>query len=375
MMRFFKFAAIAIAALVLLTVGGIYGASAYYTSQRGQGCASCHEMAEYVNAVHVSPHRTVGCMDCHQATLATKLRHIRVHLAGAWPEAIRLRNVDVLAMETNCRNCHQQEYATWYAGPHGATYKQIFTDPEQNARRRMMEDCLRCHGMYFNGSLRDLVQPQNTTGPWHLVPAGLANQPTMPCETCHWIHRQGEPQTKPPVRISVAGKAVDDSLAFYDRREGMHFAATALAIPRLYDGPRAVTVSQDARQAVCYQCHAPRQPDTGTPAAVQGWGPQVGSGDDRTPMGVHEGISCGSCHGEHNENARASCKTCHPQMSNCGLDVETMDTTYVYESSPHNIHWVKCADCHQHGVPKAKPKPKAPSTFKAQLSSAPGRAG
>ena len=44
----------------------------------------------------------------------------------------------------------------------------------------------------------------------------------------------------------------------------------------------------------------------------QRWGPQVGSGDDRTPMGVHEGLSCISCHDGHNENARASCKTCHP---------------------------------------------------------------
>ena len=41
-------------------------------------------------------------------------------------------------------------------------------------------------------------------------------------------------------------------------------------------------------------------------------------------------------------------------MSNCGLDVEKMDTTYANAASPHNIHWVKCADCHQHGIPKAE---------------------
>ena len=55
-------------------------------------------------------------------------------------------------------------------------------------------------------------------------------------------------------------------------------------------------MSQDPRQALCYQCHAPRQPEAGTVAAVNGWGRQVGSGDDRTPMGVHEGLSCLSCH-------------------------------------------------------------------------------
>jgi hypothetical protein len=41
-------------------------------------------------------------------------------------------------------------------------------------------------------------------------------------------------------------------------------------------------------------------------------------------------------------------------MSNCGLDVEKMDTTYSSATSLHNIHWVKCADCHQHGIPARK---------------------
>ena len=225
-----------------------------------------------------------------------------------------------------------------------------------------MEDCLRCHGMYFGGSIRDLVQPQNTNGPWHLVDTGLANQPTMPCETCHWIHREGSPETKPAERISVAGTAVPVSLAFYDRRERMHFSAATLTIPELYDGPNALDVSQDPRQGVCYQCHAPRKPDAESAAAANSWGMQAGSGDDRTPMGVHEGLSCFSCHNGHNQNARASCETCHPQMSHCGLDVEKMDTTFASATSKHNIHWVKCTDCHQHGIPRKK----APSQGHAQ---------
>jgi hypothetical protein len=129
-----------------------------------------------------------------------------------------------------------------------------------------------------------------------------------------------------------------------------------------------VTVSQDPRQALCFQCHAPREPETGSVAAASAWGPQVGSGDDRTPMGVHEGISCISCHEGHNQNARASCKNCHPKMSNCGLDVEKMDTTYAISASAHNIHWVKCADCHQHGIPKVKTNP----AIKAKIVTTPG---
>jgi len=152
----------------------------------------------------------------------------------------------------------------------------------------------------------------------------------------------------------MAGQPVHESLAFFDRRERIHFAAAALTLPVLHDGSRLVTVSPDQRAAMCYQCHAPRVPEPGSAAEKNGWGVQYRSGDDRTPVGVHEGISCIACHNGHNQNARASCKTCHPQMSNCGIDVEKMDTSFLNAKSPHNIHWVKCEDCHQHGIPKAK---------------------
>jgi hypothetical protein len=134
----------------------------------------------------------------------------------------------------------------------------------------------------------------------------------------------------------------------------MHFAVRLLSLPQLSDGPRAMRISPDQRQALCYQCHAPRQPEANTVAAANHYGPQFGSGDDRTPIGVHEGISCLACDAGHNENATASCKTCHPQMSHCGIDVEKMDTTFANAKSAHNIHWVRCTDCHQHGIPKPK---------------------
>jgi hypothetical protein len=106
------------------------------------------------------------------------------------------------------------------------------------------------------------------------------------------------------------------------------------------EGARPVKMSPDARQALCYQCHAPLA------------GAQVGSGDDRTGVGVHEGISCLGCHLKHGQQTRASCASCHPRLSNCGLDVEKMDTTFVSPKSGQNIHFVKCGDCHPRGVPK-----------------------
>ena len=356
MMRMLKLAGLAVAFVGALSIALVYGASCYYTSQRGQGCASCHEMAAYTSVVHSSAHRTTTCLDCHDARLGTKLRHIRVHLFGPLPEVVRLRDVDVLAMTSKCQACHQHEYATWHAGPHSATYAQIFADPVHNTERRLNEDCLRCHGMHLDGSIRDLVQPMNTAGPWQIKRAAFANQPTMPCMACHRMHREGPVQTKPATRISATAIASPESLAFYDRREQLHFGVNNLSLPRIWDSSRAVSISPDQRQALCYQCHAPRIPEAGAAAATNHLGPQIGSGDDRTPVGVHEGISCLACHAGHNENAAASCKTCHPQMSNCGLDVEKMDTTFANAKSAHNIHWVRCSDCHQHGVPKPSTK-------------------
>ena len=354
MIRLLKVAGLAFACVAAMSVALVYGASYYYTSQHGQGCASCHEMAPFTSAVHTSAHRTATCMDCHDASLGTKLRHIRVHLFGQSPESIHLCDVDVLAMTTKCQVCHQHEYASWRAGPHSATYAQIFVDPEHNAKRQLADDCLRCHGMHFNGAVRELVRPLNATGPWHLVRGALANEPAMPCMACHEMHREGPTQSKPALRISAASAPIPSTLAFYDRREQMHFGTAQLALPVLYDGARAVKISPDQRQAICYECHAPRIAEAGSAAALSNWGPQVGSGDDRTAKGVHEGISCFACHNGHSEKAAASCKTCHPQMSNCGIDVEKMDTTFANAESTHTVHWVRCADCHQHGVPKVK---------------------
>jgi hypothetical protein len=356
MKRWLVLGSLAIGSLAVLGLGGTYGATLYYAAGHGSACSDCHEMSAHVSAIHSSPHRNAGCTDCHEASLAVKLRHVGVHILRGAPEEIHLREADLKPMMTKCQGCHQHEYAAWHAGPHSVTYSDIFLNAAHNTKRQLMNDCFRCHGMYFDGSIRDMVQPVDTRGPWRLKDPELAGEAAIPCQSCHWVHREGEISEKPAERISVAGRPVNDSVGLYDRREQMHFAAASLAIPAVYDGAKKLKVSPDPRQALCYQCHAPRQPETGSIAAANHWGPQAGSGDDRTPMGVHQGLSCVSCHNRHSESARASCATCHPVMSHCGIDVEKMDTTYMNKASRHNVHWVKCADCHERGVPQVKTK-------------------
>jgi hypothetical protein len=133
-------------------------------------------------------------------------------------------------------------------------------------------------------------------------------------------------------------------VALLDVRQREHLPAGALPLPAVHDKGRAVKSSPDRRQGMCYQCHAPL-------ASLE-----VGSGDDRTPIGVHEGLSCLACHEKHSQRTRQSCANCHPRLSNCG------DTTFLNSLSKHDIHFVKCIDCHPRGVP-----PKRSGTSRAAL--------
>jgi len=323
-------------------------ASIYYESKGGPGCARCHEIAPIYQTWHTSTHRKIECSACHgdAATLdagfhINNLKRVVGHLRGRVPEQIKIRPVDIPAMLRRCQACHRQEFADWQAGPHGVSYDKVFLNAEHNRKKAPIDDCLRCHGAHFAGSMRDLVSPLDRRGTWQLA-AAMKGQPAIPCMACHQVHRQGSPLERAMTgTAAVKQEVVRPSVALYDRRSMMHVAVARLPLPEMREGNRVVRMSPDARQALCYQCHAP----------VAG-GFQAGSGDDRTGLGVHEGLSCLACHSKHGQTTRASCAGCHPRLSNCGLDVEKMDTTFFNAKSRHNIHFVKCGDCHAQGVPK-----------------------
>jgi len=310
-------------------------------------CGDCHEMGDSSAAWLGSAHRDIACSDCHGGMLQPgNARRLDQHARGVVSEQIRFHQwSDVEAVVERCGNCHQQELATWRAGPHAMTYAQAFTDKAHNRKRILMEDCLRCHGMHFQGGLRDMVVPVDTKGPWRLVDARWADRAAIPCLTCHQMHRPGQPEGPRVRRPDTAGSlqaTASPSLALFDRRAQGHIALALLPLPEMVQGTRRVKTSPDQRQALCYQCHA-------SSAAMQ-----AGDGDDRTPIGIHEGISCLACHQGHGEQTRASCANCHPKMSNCGLDVEKMDTTFRSRASRHNIHSFQCVDCHTRVVPKKR---------------------
>ena len=327
-------------AVLLLPAGSLY-----YEYSAGDACARCHEIRNNHDLWQASSHRGVKCAECHGSITTldagfhiNNVRRLVQHIRGGFSDPVRLRNQDIPQLMERCRACHQQEFAQWQSSTHSVTYSKVFLDPKHNREHPLMDDCLRCHGMHFEGGIRDLVSPVDAAGAAHLLRPELAGQPAIPCLTCHQMHRHGE-RLNPS---AAKQEKTRPSLALFDRREQQHFALDLLPLPAMREGTRRVKTSPDQRQALCYQCHA---------ALASA---QVASGDDRTPIGVHEGLSCFACHQKHGQQTRASCAECHPRLSNCGLDVEKMDTTFANSKSGHNIHFVKCVDCHHNGAPRRR---------------------
>jgi hypothetical protein len=325
------------APVIVLTAAllSVPAANIYYQSSWGAGCARCHEIGFNYDEWRHSSHRQINCVECHASSVKTNLRRVAAHFKGDVPDQVHLGGDDVFAMQPKCQKCHRQEFAQWSSGAHSTTFARIFSDREYNRKHQLVDDCMRCHGMHFDGGIGALAQS--------VKDPGYASRPAIPCLACHSIHREGAQMIRPAERIGARQEIVRPSVAFYDRRTRVHIATAILPMPAVVQGARAVRMSPDQRQALCYQCHAPESDR------------QAGSGDDRTPLGVHEGLSCLACHQKHGQATRQSCAGCHPRLSNCGLDVEKMDTTFRDPKSPHNVHTVQCVDCHPKGAPKKKP--------------------
>lgn len=335
-----------VAAFLLCAVLGGIGYFEFSPSEKT--CVSCHEIrASHIRLTN-SAHRAVSCKQCHGGSadsmhaLRENARRVLSHLSDTRHDGIRLSEEQAVRMTASCRQCHPREVAHWQAGGHGTTYASIFMDEKHNRAERLAPQCLLCHGMFFEGTMADLAAPLDTEGPWRFKPPHIAQRPAIPCLACHQLHTPGEPfgRTAADATATNAPPSRRGTVALYVRQEKAHFAIDDLTAPKVFEQGRPVTVSGDPRQRLCMQCHAPDASGN------------AGSGDDRTPTGVHEGISCAACHAPHSNGTRGSCALCHPARASCGLDVTAMDTTYRSRASRNNIHRVRCLDCHPDGIPK-----------------------
>lgn len=246
-----KLFVIAAAAVVLLVVAP----ALVYQGSGGESCARCHEIRPTFEMWTNASHREIPCADCHGG-LATpdvsfhgsNLRRLIKHWKGeVGPQVLLVQQPEVDRVVEKCRECHRQQFAEWEAGPHSATYSDIFLDEQHNSTRLLMGDCFRCHAMHFQGSMEDLVEPVATTGPWSLKRPELADKPVIPCLTCHEVHRHGEPR-KPFERTvpktALGGEVVKPSLALFDRRTQIHVGVESMPLPVVMDGERPVQMSE-----------------------------------------------------------------------------------------------------------------------------------
>lgn len=343
---------ISLGIFALLCVGFLVFYYSWSHASPEKTCLSCHELQTAYDDWTISSHRDIRCEECHGTALSSgwhslteKAGMVFSHVKEKGQSDMQLSEMQVLEVMDRCQNCHNHEYAGWLESGHSANYADIFLNEKHNSIEQPYEDCLRCHGMFFEGPIAEVVEPLDNKGPWRLVDDELKDRPVIPCLTCHNIHAQGvvarRPDHSDPSQISYQREPRLIKASFYDRHEKVHFAAQDLPTPRIVDvDGEEIIISDDERQRLCTQCHAPN--------AFH----QNATSDDRTPRGVHEGFSCLACHETHTHDARQSCGQCHPIMSNCGLDVKTMNTTFKNPDSPHNIHFVACTDCHVDGLPK-----------------------
>ena len=319
-------------------------------------CASCHEISHSVDIWTASTHRNIACKECHGTALSEGMHSLKEkgamlfhHNSKIKTEDVKISEVQRLKVMERCVSCHQTEYAKWNSGGHVMNYSEVFLNTAHNKAETIYEDCLRCHGMFFDkGTVHDIVEPLDTAGPWKLKNVSLIDRPAIPCFSCHQVHQAGNPDLRQNLETPSSlhySRKKEIHTSFYYRRDSMYFQAVMLTPQEINYQSKPVKISTDPNQSLCIQCHSPNAFNMG------------GTGDDRTPRGVHEGISCLACHDSHSNSALASCKTCHPAISNCKLDVEKMNTTYFDRSSKNNIHFVGCIDCHTKGRPVKQTNP------------------
>jgi endogenous inhibitor of DNA gyrase (YacG/DUF329 family) len=332
-------------ALIIITIafGSFY--SYWNSASPERTCSSCHEIGKSVNSMAQSSHRNFHCKECHGTALSNGIHSMKEkgmmvvnHVTDKRVENIKLGELQLLEVLNNCKRCHTTEFAKWTSGGHSVDYQHLFLNTRHNSTEQINSDCLRCHGMFFEGVVSDVVKPLNTKGPWELKNEKMATNPVIPCMACHQIHQKGVPAERPeyadPKTIFYEQKITVSKLGFYDRHEKVYFPVSELPKLNLWKGDQVVKVSDDIRMRNCVQCHAPNARH------------QAGTADDRTPRGVHEGLSCMACHEPHSNSARNSCIACHPAISNCKIDVTKMNTSFADAKSPNNIHFLACADCH-----------------------------
>jgi hypothetical protein len=332
--------------IVIVVFAGGYGYWNHANPEKT--CSSCHEIRTQVSQWQHSAHRDFQCAECHGTALSNgwhslseKIGMVTTHLSDS-PESeeLKMKEEQVLEITNKCIECHQRKHALWSAGSHSTTYADIFLDEEHNNMEAPYWDCFRCHGMYYDGDINELMERPKIEGdPWKMLQTEHAEIHAIPCLACHQTHTENQPYLSMDI-ANQKEESRNTPLSWYIRTDKRHRRADNLLNVEMVDeNGKAINVSRDPASKLCKQCHSPNAYHV------------AGTEDDRTPTGIHEGFSCVACHDAHSTSPQNACNNCHTDVSrNCKLDVRTLNTSYFDAESENNIHRISCTSCHSEKI-------------------------
>lgn len=262
-----------------------------------------------------------------------------------------------------CQTCHPQEWADWSQSGHAMTLSAQLLNADHDTAELLDQTCVKCHSPELGTvKISDIVQPIDQKGPWKLVGqyANAGDTPAIPCLACHQPHAQKPAGLLPGMDFAdestfyrnVAAPEVTN-LYIYDAFAQKYIDPAPIA--PVMNGDQAIPIADTRANRVCYTCHATEKAESNLfePNTPPQGDNSVSTGDDRTLMGVHQGIPCVTCHmpgGSHTFNPMNSCKQCHsPGSTPASLDYVTqVQTSYTDPSlsmlsgnmSSLNIHWL-----------------------------------
>ena len=300
----------------LFIAGGLLICGLAYTSWNiadpQNTCARCHEIQSVHQNWQNSAHADITCIECHGSALSEgisglteKTRMVYTHFREKkTSEDLFLNEKQALAVSARCAECHRAEQSAWNAGAHSVTYNDIFLNEEHNRTEKPYADCLRCHGMFYDGEIHDLVKMEGDVPDWQITQEGQAERPVMTCLACHQVHAAQPKQIAYQPLDSIAkSKRLETTLqprtALYVRADKRHIPSAKLRQVELFEGDSSIKVTDDPNAWLCMQCHAPNGKH------------KVGSSDDKTPTGPYQGMSCLECHDPHSNQIKNNFRNVH----------------------------------------------------------------
>ena len=113
-------------------------------------------------------------------------------------------------------------------------------------------DCFRCHGMYNDGDINDLMEhPEKENGDWKILQPEHADIAAIPCLAFHKTHTANEPLlSENDSKMVVSPRSAH--VSWYIRTDNRHRRADKLWRVEMVDEKgEAVMVSQDPATKLC----------------------------------------------------------------------------------------------------------------------------